>query len=173
MSGQITPQELMAAIAALTPEQRAQLQAATANGGRSPEMTPFNRQLHDMKIAPSATNPRPQFFWSATPPSSGLVGPGSLYPRLLWSARGDELTVYSAKEERDRVAEGYLLVAPVAPGQMDPLEALNALPAADREMILESLRRKRIGSLQAQLETLPPSLIESATAPPDTKRKSA
>ena len=64
--------------------------------GRSP-MKP--RQLHNLTLLPSATDPRPTFFWSAeSPRDTGDLSRTTLYPRLMWHGQtGEEITVEEFK----------------------------------------------------------------------------
>ncbi len=155
----------------LDPALIAQIQAAIANGtlqiggtGRSPMR---ERQLHDLTLLPTADDPRPTFFWSAEKPRNEQIGPGTPYPRLLWTAEGVEVTVHSPEEHRRMVTQGYQEQCP-ADVVIDVMEQLQsqfeALPEADKQLLIAAQRQDRIGKLQAQLADLPEDRLNALLA---------
>lgn len=136
---------------------KAQLDALESTDGRSPNKP---RQLHDLTLAPTKDDPRPTFFWSAERPRND---PGVYkthpYPRLLWHGKtGEEITVHSAKAHAEKVAQGYVEVAPANAQAPDPAEAMRtalaALTPEDRKMLAEAAKKDRIARLQEQMAGL-------------------
>ena len=80
----------------LTPDQIASLKtqlAQTDTSGRSPIRA---RQLHDLRLLPTANDPRPTFFWSAEGSRDTVIthtefGNG----KLMWSEDGVEIFTLS------------------------------------------------------------------------------
>jgi len=145
--------------------------------GRSP-FAGQNRQLHDLRLLPTATDPRPTFFWSAeTPRDDPGVTRQHEFPKLLWSPDGVEITVNSAREQAEKEAQGYLRTDPgmISPDPLADLRAqLAALSEDDRQAILVSQKRARLGHLEEDLADLSMDTVEAlvaghATLP--TKRK--
>ncbi len=155
----------------LDPALIAQIQAAIANGtlqlggtGRSPLR---ERQLHDLTMLPTADDPRPTFFWSAEKPRNEQIGPGTPYPRLLWTAEGVEVTVHSSEEHRRMVAQGYLEQCPadVVIDVMDQIrQQFDALPEEDRKLLIAAQRQDRIAKLQAQMVEMPEDELNAMLA---------
>lgn len=164
-------------IAQFTPEQlaalKAQLDAAGLDeSGRSP----FNpRQLDNLTLRPTATDPRPTFFWSAEAPRHGDLSKTSPFPRLLWhEGTGQEITVYTQAEMVDKKAHGYIGVPP-ASVVVDPVEqmraALDALSEEDRALLIEANKQERLGKLKAQLAELPEGELSALLAQAGTEPK--
>lgn len=148
------------------PDQLAQLKAVldtmTDVSGRSP-MRP--RQLHDLRLMPTANDPRPTFFWSAVSPRNAVdLGRTTAYPRLMWEAStGKEVTVGSATakpEENAAIvaaheARGYVLTPPGNAEAPDPADAmrdlLEGLSEKDRELVLHGARQARLAQIQTGL----------------------
>jgi hypothetical protein len=168
----------------LTPDLLAQIQQAIASGqiqlgnpgGRSP-LRP--RQLHDLRLLPTKDDPRPTFFWSATPPRDGIdLTRTTEFPKLLWhTGTGTEVTVQSAEEQAAHLSMGYTFTAPsyVAPDPMDAIRAQwDALSKEDQELLLESQKQDRITALKAKLSALPEAqlqeMLKTAGTEPDQKR---
>ncbi len=155
----------------LDPALIAQIQAAIASGqlqlggtGRSPLR---DRQLHDLTLLPTADDPRPTFFWSAEKPRNEQIGPGTPYPRLLWTAEGVEVTVHTADEHKNLNAQGYLDQCPadVVINLMDELQMqFEALPEEDRNLLIAAQKRDRIAKLQAQFAELPEDKLNALLA---------
>jgi hypothetical protein len=102
------------------------------------------------------------------------------YPRLLWMADGTEITVHSEAEHRGMVAQGYLEQAPgdVVIDQADQLrQMLEALSPADRALVVDGQRQARIKSALEALEALPraqgDSIIESLETTAAKAKRSA
>lgn len=149
----------------VTPELLAQIQQLIAENkinadGRSP-IRP--RQLHNLTLAPTATDPRPLFIPSSEAPRDWDTFKTFPYPRLLWSPDGVEITVKTKTEHEQRLEDGYLEVAPSAV-PVDPIvdirEALEGLSSQERELILNRADTQRKESLQAQIAALSPELLE-------------
>jgi hypothetical protein len=154
--------DMAAFLAQFTPEQvtalKAQLDQVTAADpeGRSPFRP---RQLDDLRLRPTATDPRPTFFWSTESPRTGDLTKTTPYPRLLWEeATGAEITVYDSGAEADKLAHGYVRLPP-AFIEPDPVEQmrtlLEALSPEDRETVLAAQKLERMGRIKQQLSELP------------------
>lgn len=148
-------------LTSLSPEQlaslKAQLDSLTDTSGRSP-LKP--RQLHDLRLLPTKDDPRPTFFWSAEPPRTAVdLTRTTVYPKLLWSTTGQEITVTSAAAEQSFTAQGYQDRPPAdlpVPDPMDVLRAqLDALSPQDRELLIAAQQQDRIATLKAKLVALP------------------
>lgn len=165
-----------------SPEQlqalKAQLDTMTDVSGRSPFKP---RQLHDLRLLPTASDPRPTFFWSADPPRHAAdLTKTTPYPRLMWHAdSGEEITVTSAAMQQTMTAQGFILTAPADLPAPDPLDALRAaleqLPEQDRALLIAAAQQDRKAALQAQLAALPEDqlaalLAANAGAAPPVRR---
>lgn len=158
-------------LTSFTPEQiealRSQLNALSDTSGRSPFRP---RQLHDLRLPPTATDPRPTFIWSAEPPRHAVdLTKTSPYPRLMWHAdSGEEITVTSRAVEQTKTAEGFVLMAPSDLPPPDPMETLRAaleqLPEEDRALLLAAAQQDRKAVLQAQLAALPEDQLAALLA---------
>lgn len=150
-----------------------QLKAAllTDTSGRTSEFRP--RQLHNLTLAPSATDARPLFVWSADGDRNLPVGAGTPYPKLLWSADGVEITVRSREEEQAQIAQGYVTAPPLT-GPVDPMvkiqAELDALSEEDRALVLQAQHQDRRSALQAKLANLTEAQLESLLAGAGAKR---
>ena len=161
----------------LTPEQLAslkgQLDALTPTDGRS-AFRP--RQLHDLRLAPTATDARPMFVWSAETPRDFVPTPTKFYPSLIWhQVTGEERTIHSA-EERMALGQSWASIPPqvasVDPEQ-DMRDALEALSDEDRALLLEAQRQDRMAVLQKKLAGLTQDQLDTllaGTATPEAKR---
>ncbi len=158
--------DMQALLASFNADQLAALKTAvdslTDVSGRTPDSLP--RQLHDLRKRPSATDPRPTFFWSAEEPPHGVdLTKTKPFPALLWHGEnGQEITVMSAKEQAEKLAAGYVLKAPfvIVLDPMDELaEAIAALPEADRKLLLDGQKQDRINAMRDQLGKLPESQL--------------
>lgn len=166
--GRLTPDELLAL--------KQRLDALTDVSGRTP-LRP--RQLHDLRLLPTATDARPTFFWSADAPrDNGEHARVTPYPKLMWHGdSGEEVTVIDAMDERAHADAGYL---PSAPFQrvLDPMDVLaaqlDALSEADRSLLIEAQRQDRIQILREQLGALPEDklafLLTQANKAPKSKK---
>ena len=168
----------------LTATIQEQIAEAMANAqaqatGRSP-MRP--RQLTDLRLAPTATDPRPLFIPSAESPRNVDVTRTSPYPRLLWhQGSGEERTVRTAA---DAIALGddWGEVPPVQ-APVDPIDAMRAVLAdltpEERQLVLDAQRDDRLRAIQAKLAALAPAdlsaVLEDAVAKrgPGRPRKTA
>lgn len=150
---QFSPEDLQALAAALQSIGGAGLDAQ----GRSP-LKP--RQLRDLRLLPSATDPRPTFFMSADPPRDVDITKTTPYPRLMWhGTSGEEITVPHAKAQADKLASGYVLAPPAnapAPKVFDVVAAqLDGLSDKDKAALLKSYQQDRLAKLQALIAELP------------------
>ena len=130
--------------------------------GRSPLK---NRQLNDLRLLPTADDPRPTFFWSAeSPRDAGDLTKTTPYPRLLWHRdTGVEITVQTA-DEHAQMGEEWLLLPPAqtAPEPMDVMRSeLDARTPEDRAVLIEGQRQARMAALQAKMATLPDAALEA------------
>jgi hypothetical protein len=163
----------------LTPEQLASLRAQLGlPAGDASGRSPFRpRQLHDLRLLPTAEDPRPTFFWSAVSPRDVDVTTTSPYPRLLWNtATDEEVTVGDLETHQAYLAEGYTEQAPMhAP--VDPMAeieaALAALSVEERAMVVESQRKQRVAALTEKMAGLSDGALASllSDAPKTEKRK--
>jgi hypothetical protein len=141
--------------------------------GRSP-IRP--RQLHNLLLLPTKDDPRPTFYWSAEAPRNDPhVTDQHLYDqgKLLWSKDGVEIVVYSAEQEADKLAQGYLTVAPGSV-EIDPLASLTAqleaLPAELRGQLVESQQKERLKRMETQLADLDPEALATILAALEPKK---
>lgn len=146
-----------------TPDQLAALQQALNTalpGGRSSLYSkgvhPNNpRQLMDLRKLPTATDPRPTFYWSAEETREGASTPQ--YRRLMWSPDGREITVTSEADEAAYAKKGYTLQAP-PDAEADPTETIRqqlaALSEEDRRTILQAAQLEKRAKLQAKVADL-------------------
>lgn len=163
----------------LTPEQLATLRAqlglaGTDASGRSPFKP---RQLHDLRLLPTETDPRPTFFWSAVSPRDVDVLKTTPYPRLLWDkATGEEVTVGDAETHQAYRADGYTELAPMQ-APVDPMAelqaALEALDPETRALVIETQRKQRVAALTAKMAGLSEGALEALLSdePKAEKRK--
>lgn len=160
----------------LTPDQIAILKqqlAQTDTSGRSPIRA---RQLHDLRLLPTANDPRPTFFWSAESPREVALGNGTEFPKLLWDGEtGVEITVHDAMEEAERLQDGYVRVAPasVVVDKVDALaDQLAGLSEEEQKLILQAQQQSRIQALTEKLATLSPAELDRllGNTPPAAKR---
>jgi hypothetical protein len=157
-------------LSSLSPDQlaglKAQLDGLSDTTGRSP-IRP--RQLHDLRLLPTATDPRPLFIPSAEAPRNATdLTRTTPYPRLLFDAdTGVDVTAQDAPHHRRLLAEGYVEIAPVL-APVAPLESVqaefHALSDEDQALVLEGQRQARIAALQAKLSALPESAVTALTA---------
>lgn len=169
-------------ITRLTPEElgalKAQLDSLTDTSGRSP-MKP--RQLHDLRLTPTAQDPRPTFFWSAESPRNAIdLTRTTPYPRLMWdAATGVEVTVTSASDEQTHADQGFVVKAPGNAEQPDEREqlrlALAALSPEDRALIAKAQKADRLEALKSALLELPEeeaqALLDGVRRGPGRPRK--
>lgn len=161
-------------LSTFTPEQIAQLKgqlAGTDDLGRSP-LRP--RQLHDLRLLPTATDPRPLFIPSAEGTRDLPSGPLKVFPMLAWSPTGEEITLQDARERDQRVAEGYVLTPPVMT-PVDPLTAVqsafDALTPEEQAILVEEQRQDRLTALRAKVAGLSEAQLEALLAgQPEAKR---
>lgn len=152
----------------LTPDQIASLKAQLASTdatGRSP-MRP--RQLNDLRLLPTATDPRPTFFWSAETPRDYVPHPYQEFPKLMWHLEtGEEITVQNAVDERAH-ADAYGTMPPEHPVAQTPMDAmrdaLDGLTEEERALIIEGQKKERMAAIQAKLAALPADTLEALLA---------
>lgn len=149
--------DAQALLNSLHPDQLAALKAAvdglTDTSGRSP-IRP--RQLHDLRIAPRADDPRPTFFWSAEAPRNAAdLTKTTPYPRLMWDVKsGKEVTVTDAAAQASYTAKGFVLTAP-SNAEKPPMESvrdlLDGLSETDRQLVLKGAHQVKLEQIQAQV----------------------
>lgn len=167
-------------LSAFTPAQIAELKAALVSdtSGRSPLR---ERQLHDLRLVPTAEDPRPTFFWTAASPRNAAdLTRTTLYPRLMWhSVTGAEITVTGASAEQSYTAQGYSVSAPanaVAPDPKDVLrQQLESLSPEDRKLIVQAAQKDRLAKIQEAMADLSEAELSdlAASLEPAKKQKSA
>jgi len=134
--------------------------------GRSPNKP---RQLQDLRLNPTATDPRPTFYMSAeSPRNAGDLTKTKPYPRLMWDTKGKEITVASRTAQETYTAQGYVLVAPADAPPADPVDdltaALEALSETDRKALLASVQASKIAGLQEKMASLTPEQLDAVLA---------
>ena len=132
--------------------------------GRSP-IRP--RQLHDLRLAPTATDPRPMFVWSAEGGRDEAVTYSEFPKLLLHGETHTEITVTSRDEQQAMLAMGYVLVQPdagVPNPEQDIADALLGLSDEDRRLILEAQSKQRQAAITARLAELSPEALERVLA---------
>ncbi len=142
--------------------------------GRSPLK---DRQLHDLRLLPTATDPRPTFFWSAEG-SRDVAVTHTEFPKLLWHGETDvEITVFSQAEQNQKIADGYVLTPPVT-AAMDPLADITAafagLSAEEQRLIMEAQASQRRAEITTRLAGLSPEALErllASAAEPQPKKR--
>ncbi len=159
--------ELIAALQSLSQEQIQGLLATST--GRSP-MKP--RQLHDLRLAPTANDPRPLFIPSAEG-NRDVPERHTPYPKLLWHrVTHTEITVQSEAEHRAKRAE--YADAPPNFAPVDHARMLfDALSPEDQQLVIEQQRKAKVDAVTKQLGTMTASQAEAALAPAAKTRKSA
>jgi hypothetical protein len=134
---------------------KAKLDGLTDTSGRSP-IRP--RQLHNLTLLPTATDPRPLFVPSAEQQRDYNPGPPKFYPKLMWHRDTEqEITVHSKEEEQEHLLE-YKLEAPAAPIMLSDADsiraALESLTDEERTFIIQAQKNERIDKLKAKLAEL-------------------
>lgn len=154
-----------------TPEQLQEIQqmiqqGAFGPGGRSPIR---DRQLHDLRLVPTATDPRPLFLPSAEAPRDAPPYVRTTWPSLRWHKEtGQEITVTNDQQAATLGPEW--VQTPPGAVALDPLagmqDALAALTPKERDAIFANQKRLRLDKLQAALAALSDddlaALLESA-----------
>jgi hypothetical protein len=142
--------------------------------GRSPLR---DRQLHDLRLLPTADDPRPTFFWSAEG-SRDVQITHTEFPKLLWHGETDvEITVRSREEQEQKLAQGYVLTAPAAVA-VDPMadlsDAFAGLTIEEQELIVAAQAKQRRDAITAKLAELSPEALErllAGSAEPVAKKR--
>lgn len=164
----------MSLIASLTPEQIAQLRAeleSLTDAGRSPVRP---RQLQDLRLPPTGTDPRPLFVWSAESPRDLPQGGFKAYPKLLWHIEtGREVTVRDAEAEA-QLGEAYTATPPGTVAE-DPTERaareFAQLSAEDQALVLEMQRQARLNRVNGLLASLTDAQATQAVHAKPAKKK--
>ncbi len=141
---------------------KARLDGLTDTTGRSPVR---RGPLHDLRLLPQATDPRPMFVWSADQPRDYRPEGFKSFPKLLWSESGEERTIQNETEEGLYLAQGWTANPPMDAAPIDPLAAMkaeyDALSEDDQRILMEAQRQDRMRSLQARLASLPAEKVEA------------
>jgi hypothetical protein len=154
---------------------KARLDGLTDTSGRTGNRP---RQLHDLRLQPTATDARPMFIWSAESPRDRDVSKQNDYPRLMWHTdTAKEICVHSVEERDEKLSQGYQLVAPTTT-QMTPTEILAedlaSLTDEEREIVLAEQQKARVKSVQERLAGLSEAqlekLLSQATKPRRMKK---
>lgn len=128
------------------------------------------RQLHDLRLAPTASDPRPTFFWSAeSPRNASDLTKTKPYPRLMWhGVTGQEITVTSKAMEQSKTAEGFVLLAPANAETLDPTEEvlrqLEQLSPEDQAVLVAAAQKDRLAAIQAQMASLSDAEMDALKA---------
>jgi hypothetical protein len=149
----------------LTPDDIASLKAQLAmtdTNGRSPFRP---RQLHDLKLQPTATDSRPMFVWSAeSPRDAGDLTRTTEFPKLMWHrTTGEEITVHS-KDEQIEQESIYTTEPPevISTNPYDAIrDALDSLSPEERVLVVEAQQQARMKTLQEKLAALPADQLEA------------
>ena len=151
---------------ALTPEQMQQIQRMINEGlispsGRSPIR---DRQLHDLRLVPTATDPRPLFVPSAEAPRDAKPYVYTKWPSLRWHKEtGEERLVSNARESDALGADWGEEPHHMKPA--DPLagvqEALAVLTESERDAIMNNQQDLRTKRLVDQVSTLSHADLET------------
>jgi hypothetical protein len=165
---------------ALSPDLLAEIRTAIADGslntadlqgGRSPFRP---RQLHDLRLLPTKDDPRPTFFWSVEGPRNDAeAGKTFPYPRLLWTAAGEEITVQSEPEHKRLLAQGYLEVDPgtaVVDQSAQTKAMLEALSPTDRALVIDGQKKARMLAIQEQMAELSADDLDAVLASFEPKK---
>jgi len=152
-----------------SPEQMAEIQRMINEGmisqtGRSPLR---DRQLHDLRLVPTATDPRPLFIPSAELPRDAKPYVYTKFPSIRWHREtGAEVSVKDAKAAAALGPE--YVDYPVHLQPLDPMagmaDALAALTDKERDAITANQRDLRMAKLQEQLSQMSESDLETVLA---------
>jgi len=153
-------QEIEALIARLTLLE-SQLSGKPLTGNRSPVK---ERQLRDLRLMPTADDPRPTFFLSAESPRDWDTTKPGPYQQLMWNKEtGDEICVHS-EAERAAHADAYTTIAPQS-RVMTPAQAvadlLAQLSPEDRAAVIRSNAAKRLEAASMAMAALTPEQLEA------------
>ncbi len=160
----------------LTPDQlislKSQLDSITDTTGRTP-IRP--RQLHDLRLMPTATDARPMFIWSAeSPRDGGDLSKTYEFPKLMWHAdTGVEITVRSHEEQEEKRAT-YVFTPPThtVVNPVDVLgDALADLTDQEREFVLKAQQEQRVKALQDRIANLSEGQLTELLAKADKQAK--
>lgn len=153
--------------------------AKTDANGRTPEFRP--RQLHDLTLAPSKTDARPLFIWSADKPRNDPNANKTYeFPKLMWHGEtGEEITIPRSKDsltlQAQRVKEGYVFVDPRSGVEESPLDRarreLESLSPEDRQFVLEAQHKSRMAKIETQIAALPQDELAALLAESVSKAK--
>lgn len=125
------------------------------------------RQLHNLTLAPTATDPRPLFVWSA---EGDRNNPSTVseYPKLLWHGETHaEITVTSKDEEAYRLGSGYVALPPsvLAVDAVQSLaDQMAGLSVEEQTLILDAQQKIRREALTAKLSNLSDAELERLLA---------
>jgi hypothetical protein len=151
----------------LTAEQKQALREAlglpSENQGRSPEYG--NRQLHDLRLLPTSTDPRPTFFFIEAPRDRDVSKTYEFeHGKLMWSSDGTEICVRSRAEQDAKLKQGYSLM-PIGSMPVDPDAERKALLASlspdDRKLVLASHKKAHLGRIEDALADLTPDEVKA------------
>lgn len=159
----ITPQDLLEALSGMTPDQRQQLLDLSR-----PKLNVVPGPRTHLRQMPSDTYAAPHFTHETV--WRDELANGSEYPRLLWSAKGQEVTAHDASEEGLLMTKGYTRERPGAADPVDALKALyDGLSDEDKAYMREFEQKQRRAALEAALGGLTPDQIASVSSVPVKK----
>jgi hypothetical protein len=168
----ISTQDLLEALKGLSPDQLSGILSQASN--RSPIR---DRQLHDLRLLPTAKDPRPMWVQAT---DGREFGPEkhSPFPALLWHVEtGEEITVQS---EAEKQARGAMWTS--TPPNTKPLDPeaqaramFEALSPEDQQFVIEMQRKARMDAVSAAMSALTPSQQAAALGQPveQPKKKKA
>lgn len=156
----------------LSAQELQELTSVTDTGGRSPFRP---RQLHDLRLAPRADDPRPTFFATSEVPRDWNTTAQHEYPKLMWSPQGQEIVIPAGNDakaqELDYEAKGYLHLPPADQSPVDAVEREMAqLSEEDRALVVEMQRQSRMARLEERLKGLTDDELKAVMGPRTTKK---
>ena len=161
-----------------TPQQLEALKVALlqSNGSRSPIR---DRQLRDLRLAPTADDPRPTFFLSAESPRDWDTTKPGPYAQLMWNKEtGDEITVHS-EAERAAHADAYTTTPPqnrVLTQAQQVADLLASLSPEDRAAVIKAQQMRRLEAASTAMAGLTDDQLDAvlkALPQPQAGRKTA
>ncbi len=115
------------------------------------------RQLDDLRLMPTADDPRPSFFMSAETPRGWDTSKPGPYAQLMWNRdTGDEITVHS-EAERAAHADAYTTDPPmnrIVTQAQAVADLLASLSPEDRMAVIKAQQARRLEAASAAMAGL-------------------
>lgn len=156
-------QQLLVEKLGLTPDQ-ATLYFGDVSTDAPDGRSPFKpRQLHDLRLLPTAKDPRPTFFWSTEAPRDAPPYRPQAFPRLVW-INGVEKCL---KNQKDLDAlNGAFEALPPNQAPVSPLEAMQTqidmLSDEDRQLLEAAYAEDRRARLLKIMGGMSVETVEAA-----------